>query len=197
MLGVNAGPGPRNTAGDWLPDNARQLLTYTARMKYPLAAVEFGNEPNLFALSGVPLTYTAADYVRDLRSFDALRQTVVPHTLLIGPGSFYNNAGSETPYGSALGPLASQVIPAVPGIYGALAFHEYPATSTRCVHRPAGDWPWRLPLTAALSDEKRSGRASTSQAAPSRGRTRPPLGDPLPTPCSRNPVVAQGRLTAP
>ncbi len=132
VLGVNAGPGPRNTAGDWLPDNARQLLTYTARMKYPLAAVEFGNEPNLFALSGVPLTYTAADYVRDLRSFDALRQTVVPHTLLIGPGSFYNNAGSETPYGSALGPLASQVIPAVPGIYGALAFHEYPATSTRC-----------------------------------------------------------------
>ncbi len=134
VLGINAGPGPRNSAGLWLPNNARHLLQYTAAMRYPLAAVEFGNEPNLFALSGMPLSYNAADYVRDLRVFDALRRNTVPGALLIGPGAFYNNSGSETPYGTPLGPLASEVMPAAPGIYTALAFHQYPATSTRCPH---------------------------------------------------------------
>ena len=132
VLGIDAGPGPRNDAGEWLAGNAQELLRYTERMRYPLAAVEFGNEPNLFALSGMPLSYTAADYVRDLRAFNALRTSVVPHARLVGPGSFYNNAGSETPYGSPFGPLARDIAPAVPGIFGALAFHEYPATSTRC-----------------------------------------------------------------
>ena len=134
VLGINAGPGPRNSAGVWLPDNAQQLLRYTVAKHDPLAAVEFGNEPNLFALSGMPLSYTAADYVRDLRVFDALRKATVPHALLIGPGSFYNNAGSETPYGTPLGPLARDLMPAAPGIYDTLAFHQYPATSSRCPH---------------------------------------------------------------
>jgi len=136
VLGINAGPGPRDAAGTWLPDNARRLLQYTASKGYPLAAVEFGNEPNLLSLesSGLPPSYGAADYVRDLRTFDALRRSVVPHALLMGPGSYYDNAGSETPYADhAFGPLASQVIPAAPGIFGALTFHEYPATSTRCL----------------------------------------------------------------
>jgi hypothetical protein len=132
VLGINAGPGPRSASGQWLPDNARQLLAYTAAHRYPLAAVEFGNEPNLFALSGMGSAYTASDYVNDLGTFDALRKAVVPHAMLIGPGSFYNNAGSELPYGTPLGPLATQIVPAAPGIYDALAFHEYPATSTRC-----------------------------------------------------------------
>ena len=140
VLGVNAGPGPRDAAGDWLPGNALALLRYTVRRHDPLAAVEFGNEPNLFSLvSGMPSSYTAADYVRDLRTFNALRATVVPHAPLIGPGSYYDNAGSETPYGNhAFGPLASQVLPAARGIFGALTFHEYPAASTRCAGTTTG-----------------------------------------------------------
>jgi hypothetical protein len=133
VLGLNAGPGPRAADGRWLADDARSLLRYAARMRYPLTGVEFGNEPNLFALSGVPLSYTAADYVRDLRTFNVLRRQIVPGASLIGPGAFYNNEGSETPYAAtALGPLARQMIPSVPRIYDALAFHQYPATSTRC-----------------------------------------------------------------
>jgi hypothetical protein len=134
VFGINAGPGPRDAAGDWAPTNALQLLRYTASRHYPLAAVEFGNEPNLFSLvSGLPATYTAADYVRDLETFKAVRDRVVPHALLMGPGSYYDNAGSETPYsGHAFGPLASQILPAAPRVYDLLTFHEYPATSTRC-----------------------------------------------------------------
>jgi len=133
VLGVNAGPGPRDAAGNWLPDNARQLLSYTVSRGYPLAGVEFGNEPNLFVLSGMPRGYTSADYVRDLDMFRSLRDSVAPHARLVGPGSFYDNTGSEIPYGTtALGPLASQVMPAAPGAFDVVAFHEYPATSTRC-----------------------------------------------------------------
>ncbi len=57
VLGINAGPGPRDASGNWLADNARALLSYTAGHHFPLAAVEFGNEPNLFSLvSGLPST---------------------------------------------------------------------------------------------------------------------------------------------
>jgi heparanase len=132
VLGINAGPGPVGADGHWLSADAGGFLRYTVRRRYPLAAVEFGNEPNLFRLSGTPASYSASDYVRDLLVFDALRRRLVPHTALIGPGSFYSNTGSEVPYGTPLGPLASQVMPAVPRIYDTLAFHEYPATSTRC-----------------------------------------------------------------
>ena len=132
VLGINAGPGPRDAAGTWQPNNATELLGYSAARHYPLAAVEFGNEPNLFALSHLPPGYTTADYLRDLRVFNALRAKILSSAALIGPGSFYDNAGSETPYGGALGPLARLIMPAAPGIYGALAFHEYPATGSRC-----------------------------------------------------------------
>ncbi len=150
VLGINAGPGPRDTAGTWQPNNATELLGYTADRHYPLAAVEFGNEPNLFALSHLPLSYTAADYVRDLRVFNTLRAKILPSAELIGPGSFYDNAGSETPYGAALGPLARQIMPAAPGIYGALAFHEYPATGSRC--GPVGHPVPADPLAPAYLD---------------------------------------------
>lgn len=133
VLGVNAGPGPRDASGSWVPGNARALLQYTASRGYPLAAVEFGNEPNLFSLvSGLSPAYTVPDYIRDLEAFNALRAAVVPHAQLMGPGSYYDNAGSETPYGRPFGPLASQILPAAPRIYNLLTFHEYPATSTRC-----------------------------------------------------------------
>jgi hypothetical protein len=151
LFGINDGPGPHDpVTGRWLPANALSLMRYTARMRDPVAALEFSNEPNLFALSGVPPTYTAADYVRDLKTFDDLRKRVMPRTQLVGPGSFYNNAGSETPYGAPLGPLATQVMPAVPGIYDALAFHEYPATSSRCA-RVGGGVP-ADPLAPAYLD---------------------------------------------
>ena len=71
VLGINAGPGPRDAAGSWVPDNARALLSYTASHGFPLTAVEFGNEPNLFSLvSGLPAGYSTADYLRDLQTFE-------------------------------------------------------------------------------------------------------------------------------
>lgn len=54
-------------------------------------------EPVLARL-GMPASHATVDYVRDLRPFNALRAGAVPHALLMGPGSYYDNAGSETPF---------------------------------------------------------------------------------------------------
>ena len=75
----------------------------------------------------------AADYVADLRRFDAVRRETVPRVRLMGPGNYYDNAGSETPYGHhAFGPLAAPILGLAGRLYSILTFHEYPATSSRC-----------------------------------------------------------------
>ena len=134
ILGINAGPGPRDAAGAWTPGNARELLEYTAQRAYPLPVVEFGNEPNLFSLvSGMPASYSAADYVRDLRSFEALRKAVVPGARLMGPGNMVSGTGSETPWlDTPFGPLARDVLPSAGRFYDIITYHHYPAFSDRC-----------------------------------------------------------------
>jgi Glycosyl hydrolase family 79, N-terminal domain len=132
FLGINAGPGPRDTAGEWSPNNARELLEYTTSMHYPLGAVEFGNEPNLLSdVSGVPTSYSATDYVRDLGRFKTVRDASAPQALLVGPGSFNENAGNEY-FGSPLGPLSSEILPSGGDLYDVLTWHAYAARSTRC-----------------------------------------------------------------
>lgn len=91
VVGINAGPGPRDLAYNWLPDNARTFLEYTRRQGYPLAGVEFGNEPNVFwgtSPSTRTWGYGAREYARDVMKFEALRRELVPQALFIGPGPF-------------------------------------------------------------------------------------------------------------
>lgn len=132
FLGINAGPGPRNADGSWNPDNAAQLLEYTARLRYPLGALEFGNEPNLISeVPGMSAGYSAADYARDLARFRELQMTLAPQAVVVGPGSFYDSGGAEY-FGVPLGPLASQILALGANDYGALSWHAYAARSTRC-----------------------------------------------------------------
>jgi hypothetical protein len=101
-------------------------------MRYPLGAVEFGNEPNLLSdVSGMPTSYSAADYVRDLARFKAVRDSSAPQALLVGPGSFNDNAGNEY-FGTPLGPLSSEILPYGGDLYDVLSWHAYAARSTRC-----------------------------------------------------------------
>jgi heparanase 1 len=162
FVGINAGPGPRNLLYQWVPDNARAFLTYSAQQNDPVAAVEFGNEPNVFygAHAGEILpTYTAFNYAQDIQAFEALRQAVLPQALFVGPGPFLNSGDPQgenpislrgvlastlhTDPGPAfdavrvpLGPSAALTMPLVPGIYGAVNYHYYPVFSDRCVFTP-------------------------------------------------------------
>ena len=132
-LGLNAGPGPLNASLVWQRANAEELLRYTAQRKYPLAVVEFGNEPNLFQLSGMPAAYDAGDYAAGLRRADAVREDEVPRARLMGPGTYFDNLGQETNIpGAVFGPTQAQILPRVRGLYDLLTWHSYPAVSTRC-----------------------------------------------------------------
>ena len=103
VLGINAGPGPRDADGSLEPAQRPSTARATpAAHHYPLAAVEFGNEPNLYRaqLRLAGQLHGRRTTSRDLRR---LRRTAprawCRRRMLIGPGDFYDNAGSETPYG--------------------------------------------------------------------------------------------------
>jgi heparanase len=163
FLGVNAGPGPRDAGYRWLPENTRELLAHTKRRGYPLAVVEYGNEPNLFAgTSGAPLTYTAKDYARDSKIFKAMLRALAPGARLIGPGPFIGENGDlEKPLTvngvpRALGPEMRDILPALPKrFYDIVNYHFYPAYSTRCVFTPHVP-----PTTAGLLSSAWLGKAT-------------------------------------
>jgi heparanase 1 len=140
-FGINAGKGPRTgPAYEWDPANARALLTYTRLKHYPLGALEFGNEPNVFYGTGsAPSTYSASAYAADIQAFNQLREQLAPDTVFAGPGPFLvpKDPQDERPiFGIALGPEAHDVMPLVPGIYSAVGYHMYPAFSERCPFQP-------------------------------------------------------------
>jgi hypothetical protein len=114
------GPGNRDAAGIWTPDQARRLLDFTRVAGGRIAAAEFMNEPNLAAIGGLPAGYDPAAYGRDFRVFHAFVKQAVPEMTILGPG-----AVNETPEASEL--LAA----AGPGV-DALSYHYYGALSERC-----------------------------------------------------------------
>jgi len=138
-VGINTGPGPRDDQYRWLPGNAREFLRYNVRKDYPLAVAEYGNEPNLFGISGIPASYTADDYARDSIRFKKLLRDVAPDVKLVGPGTFLSPADpdGEAGLGFTLGPIAAEIMPLLPaGFYDAVNYHYYNAISTRIPIEP-------------------------------------------------------------
>ncbi len=130
---VNAGPGPRDADKRWLGENARELLEYVADRGDPLAVLEFGNEPNLFAVRAGIAGYTAEDFERDLGTFRALRDELVPNTPIFGPGTIYTRTqGEDVIPGVVFGPRATQILPLAGSMLDGVNYHYYAAVSTRC-----------------------------------------------------------------
>lgn len=133
-VGINTGPGPRDDRYRWLADNAREFLRYNVRRGYPLAVAEYGNEPNVFAASKVPASYTAADYAGDSVRFRKLLRDVAPGVRLVGPGTVLSPAdpNGEMGLGVRLGPAAAEIMPLLPKrFYDAVNYHYYNAISMR------------------------------------------------------------------
>jgi len=75
-----------HAADEPMPFEQAKLLFETSREHgVPIAAAEFTNEPNLIALSGLPLGYTAADHARDHDLFGAWLKENYPECLFVGP----------------------------------------------------------------------------------------------------------------
>jgi heparanase len=114
------GPGARDAAGVWQPDQARRLLGYTASVGGTITAAEFMNEPNLAAIGGAPDGYDAGAYGRDFKIFRAFLRQAAPGVMILGPGTVGETA------------IASDLLAASgPGVDG-LSYHYYGALSERC-----------------------------------------------------------------
>lgn len=130
---VNAGPGPRNAEGVWSDANARELVAYSVARGYPLGVLEFGNEPNLFAVRAGLAGYDAPAYARDLARFAALRDAVAPGVAIGGPGNvFTRTLLDDVLPGAAFGPRSAEILPLAGGLLDIVEYHYYAAVSTRC-----------------------------------------------------------------
>lgn len=133
VLGLNDGPGPRTASGAWDPMSATALLTYAAAHGFPVRATSFGNEPNIaYYGAGLPSSYSAADYAGDATQAAALSRRLLPHALVIGPGSFFSEGAERPLNGLVLGPDTSDIMPAAKGLYDAVSYHSYPAFADTC-----------------------------------------------------------------
>jgi hypothetical protein len=130
---INAGPGPRDADGVWQPTNAEALLRYGVERGYPLAMLEFGNEPNLFAVRAGIANYRAVDYARDLAVFQTLRDRVAPGMPIFAAGNIYTRTQGENIIRTAVfGPRMSEMLPLVGSTIDGVNYHYYAAISTRC-----------------------------------------------------------------
>ncbi|SDF87028.1 hypothetical protein [Bradyrhizobium brasilense] len=125
--------GARDAAGQWSPEQARQLLAFTRSAGGRIAAAEFMNEPDLPAIGGAPDGYDAAAYGRDFAAFRTFMKDTAADVTILGPGTI--GAGAEA---QALFAVSAAGIDAV-------SYHHYGALSARC----GGDRRARH----ALSDE--------------------------------------------
>ena len=130
---VNAGPGPRTSSGEWTDTNAGALLAYTAARGYPLGVIEFGNEPNLFAVRAGLSNYDAAAYARDLARFVGLRDALMPGVRVGGPGNIFTRTlRDDLLPGVAFGPRTHEIMPVAGALLDVVEYHYYAAVSTRC-----------------------------------------------------------------
>jgi hypothetical protein len=128
------GPGTRDAAGTWTPDQARRVLAYTRSLGGRIAAAEYMNEPTLAATNGAPAGYNAAAYGRDFRIFREFLKQASPETLILGPGSV-----GESASGSVSGISAPDLLAASgPGV-DLFSYHHYRTVSERCGGRDIPD----------------------------------------------------------
>ena len=76
----------------WNPSQAEKIFALSAEYGHPIDAVEFTNEPNIIAVTGFPVGYTAADFRRDQDLFHKWVRDNYPGTLIVGPCSTDSNA---------------------------------------------------------------------------------------------------------
>jgi heparanase 1 len=126
LFTINAGKGPRGIEGEWLDDQARQLIEYTVARDCPVSVWELGNEIGAFGLEhGFMLS--ASEYTADFIVFDTLVDELDPEARNAGPASMY-------------WPVEGEIfVPIIPGLVAdagslldILTWHYYPQQSKSC-----------------------------------------------------------------
>ena len=113
-----ASPGTRDVRGQWTPEQARSLVSFTQSIGGEIAAAEFLNEPDL--KSGAGIEADAAAFRRDFSTFHTFMRKMAPRTVLLGPGTIGTDA------------TAADMFTAVADGIDAVSYHHYGAVSERC-----------------------------------------------------------------
>lgn len=130
------GMGTRDGDGVWQPNQAHAWLAFTKANGGMIAAAEFINEPTLANMGGAPEGYSAEDFGRDYRIFEAFMRKEYPDTLLLAPGSV---GEADADWAVATGGYGEmEVLPAGElavhtANADAFSYHHYGAASQRCV----------------------------------------------------------------
>jgi Glycosyl hydrolase family 79, N-terminal domain len=141
-----------DSAGVWMPGQARGFLDYTRSVGGDIAAAEFMNEPTMATMGGAPKGYDAEAFGRDFKLFASLARQAASGMRVLGPGSVGETTAPDAMihYGSQ-GVIATRDMLQQMGTdIDAFSYHHYGAASQRCAGT-AG-----MPQTsagAALSEE--------------------------------------------
>jgi hypothetical protein len=134
--------GVRDTAGVWMPIEARKFVAYTTAIGGRIAGAEFFNEPDMPVYGGAPAGYTAADYARDFAIFRQFATQVAPDMRIAGPGSVGEGVLMPLMGGdaAAIGVVkTADMLAASPRpIFDIFSYHFYGAASIRCASMGAG-----------------------------------------------------------
>lgn len=122
--------GARDSSGNWSPDEARRLLSFTRAIGGTIHSAELINEPNLGATSGLPIGYTADRFARDIAAFQSFVMREAPELKTVGPGStgetgvsLFNNRGMST---------EAMLNAQPPAAFDFFSYHFYGGRSQRC-----------------------------------------------------------------
>jgi heparanase 1 len=126
LFTLSAGPADRDNQGRWKEDNARRLIAYSLKKKYPVAAWELGNEVNAFPfIHGVKHRVSGTCYAQDFMRLGAMVRGMDGTALLVGPASaVWPRIGEPNPLLRALcaSPAAAYL--------DAASWHYYPQQSS-------------------------------------------------------------------
>lgn len=129
------GVGTRGPDGVWRSEEAHRWLAFTQAHGGKIAAAEYFNEPTMAVMGGAPKGYTAADYGRDFKIFEAFMRKDYPAVKLLAPGSV---GEADAPWAVAEGGYGNQPLlhaadlAAYTGGADAFSYHHYGAASERC-----------------------------------------------------------------
>jgi len=152
VTSVAISPGTRDSAGVWMPGQARGFLDYTRSIGGDIAAAEFMNEPTMATMGGAPKGYDAEAFGRDFKLFASFGRQAASGMRVLGPGSVGETTAPNAMihYGSQGVIATSDMLRRMGTDIDAFSYHHYGAASQRCAGT-AG-----MPQTsadAALSEE--------------------------------------------
>jgi len=172
LFTLSAGPADRNAEGAWLEENARRLITWSLRKKYPVAAWELGNEVNAFPfIHGIKSRVFGKRYAEDFERLGSMVRGLDPEADLVGPCSaVWPGIGEPNP-------LIRTLCSSPAAMYlDAVSWHWYPQQSSfgRVATRRANEGNM---LNARRLNEvsRRTARVDSSRAL---AATRRPSGKP-------------------